>query len=292
MASQFRTIGLIGKYADPGIAGTVRAVAGQLRQRNLTILADEQCRPYLEDAGEPAATRETIAAQADLIVVIGGDGTLLNAARSFADASAPLLGVNLGRLGFLAELSPEQLDGALGAILEGQYQAERRNLLETAIARDGQEIAGSNALNDAVVHKWDMSRMIELETWIEGAFVNTQRSDGLIVATPTGSTAYALSSGGPLVHPELDASLLVPICPHTLSFRPFLVPGHCEIRIRILDGSHANPQLTCDGQVNLGLLSGDEVVVRRKAHPVTLLHPADYDYYQVLRAKLHWATSP
>lgn len=292
MASEFRTIGLIGKHADPGIAATVRSVWEILLQRGMAMLADEQCSRHLGEPPPEPSSREMLAERADLIIVIGGDGTLLNAARSFAASEIPLLGVNLGRLGFLAELSPAQLDDALGRILEGQYQPERRYLLETSIARDGQEIAGSNALNDAVVHKWDMSRMIELETWIDGVFVNTQRSDGLIVATPTGSTAYALSSGGPIVHPELDANLLVPICPHTLSYRPFLVPGQCEIRIRILDGSHANPQLTCDGQVNLGLIAGDEVLVRRKPRPVTLIHPSGYDYYQVLRAKLHWATSP
>ena len=235
--------------------------------------------------------REPLARQCDLAIVVGGDGTLLNAARSLADTGCAVLGVNLGRLGFLVDVSPDEMDMQIDRILGGNFIEEPRTLLHAAVTRDGEPVDESTALNDVIVHKKDIARMIELDTWIDGHFLNRNRSDGLIVATPTGSTAYALSGGGPILHPDLDAITLVPICPHTLSNRPIVINHDSCIEIVIHEAA-LQAQISCDGQVTLTLDPGDRVTVRRHDHDLRLIHPPGHDYFDVLRRKLRWSEQP
>jgi NAD+ kinase len=202
-----------------------------------------------------------------------------------ANFDLPLVGINLGRLGFLVDITPDQIEDRLDQILQGHYNADTRTLLDARL-HGGPEVG--RALNDVVIHKWNTVRMIEFETYIDGRFVNAQRSDGLIVSTPTGSTAYALSGGGPLIHPSMDALLLVPICPHTLSNRPLVVPGDSRIELRLRNLDPEQVRLTCDGQLDLQLTDDAPVVIERSRARIRLLHPRGHDHYGILRAKLGW----
>lgn len=288
MARAFHCIGIIGKFGDPGVGSAIHTLGEYLQNRGLKVLLDEATAELVPEHGFDTAERCEIGKQCDLAIAIGGDGTLLNAARSLANCEVPLLGVNLGRLGFLADISPDQMIERLDEILSGHYLEEQRLLLHTVILRDGQPLDGSDAFNDVVLHKWNASRMIEFDTHIDGHFVNTYRSDGLIVATPTGSTAYALSSDGPILHPTLDVIVLVPICPHTMSNRPVVVDGNSQIEIVVRDITQSGAQLSCDGQINLSIQQGDLIKIYKKHKCVRLIHPASHNYYETLRAKLHW----
>ncbi|HEB98202.1 MAG TPA: NAD(+) kinase [Thiotrichales bacterium] len=288
MSDGFGKIGIIGKYRDPGVGPALEALVDHLRARHREVLLDPSAAEALPADTAPVLERAQLAAAVDLAVVVGGDGTLLNAARSLAESRVPLVGINLGRLGFLADVSPDRMAEQLDPILDGDFLEEDRTLLHARVLRNGQSVSESDALNDVVVHKWDIARMIELEVHVDGHLLNTQRSDGLIVSTPTGSTAYALSGGGPILHPTLKAIELVPICPHSLNNRPFVVGEDAEIEIRLCNGAYTQAQITCDGQVNFGLLPGDLVQIRRKAHPLRLIHPPGYDYYDILRTKFGW----
>ncbi len=287
MSDSFQHIGLIGKYGDPGVAETLQRVAAVLRQRQIRVSLDEATGAMLGQHDIETASRETLAADSDMVIVIGGDGTLLDAARSLARAEVPVLGINLGRLGFLVDVSPVGMEAQLNAILDGDYVSEQRSLLNIQVTRDGAILQESDALNDLVIHKVDIARMLELETHIDGKLLTSLRADGLIVSTPTGSTAYALSGGGPILHPSLDAIVLVPICPHTLSNRPIVVNEESRIQVRLLE-ERTQAQITCDGQVNFDLHTSDKVLIRKAAHSLHLIHPAGHDYYEVLRAKLGW----
>jgi NAD+ kinase len=239
----FRTIGIIGKQGNAaGVGDTLARLNAHLSLRGLGVLLDAESARLL---GQPATAGLPVAvlgSRSDLVVVVGGDGTLLHAARAMAGHQVPLLGINLGRLGFLVDISPDHIESALDAILAGEYETDARALLSAVVVTDSDPQRAYAALNDVVIHKWNTARMIEFETYIDGVFVNAQRSDGLIVATPTGSTAYALSGGGPLVDPALDAILLVPICPHDLSNRPLVVPGGSRIEIRVCGHDHGHVQ--------------------------------------------------
>ncbi|MCP5316093.1 MAG: NAD(+) kinase [Chromatiaceae bacterium] len=287
-ATQFRRIAVIAKpNAADQLKSTLHELQDLLRARGLQLLPDRLSAEVL-GLGEGSSVVE-LARQSDLAVVVGGDGTLLDAARQMADEEVPLLGVNLGRLGFLADVNPRDLRGILNAVLDGHCDEDRRFLLNAQIG-DGPSVL---AFNDVVLHKWNIARMIEFETWIDGRFVYTQRSDGLIVSTPTGSTAYALSGGGPLLTPGLDAIALVPICPHTLSNRPIVV--HADNRIEISVCGHTDPQdvrITCDGAVSLTIEADEKLRIHRHPVPVRLLHPVGYDHFDVLRAKLGWGGMP
>lgn len=290
MHNAFSHIGLIGKQDDRRVAENLRTLYGFFQARGARVTVDAGCAPSLGEVGAIAScSRQEIGAQCDLAVIVGGDGTLLSTARAFADRRLPMVGVNLGRLGFLADVSPHNMLEKMGEILAGSYLFEERALLRVGVERDGAEVWSATAFNEAVLHKWNMARMIELETYIEDRFVNTQRSDGLIIATPTGSTAYALSCGGPIVHPTLNALLLVPISPHTLSHRPVVISGDSAIRVVVSDFNDGQIHLTCDGQVDTALLKGDRVHIHRHAQPIRLVHPLDYDYYEILREKLRWS---
>ena len=286
--SRFQRIALIAKpnVADP-LRQTLQVLQRVLSQRGLGLLPDERSAALLGlGAGMPVSE---LARRCDLAVVVGGDGTLLSAARTMADHEVPLLGVNLGRLGFLVDINPTEVGDTLSAVLDGHYDEDRRFLLSAKV--DGQP--ATLALNDVVLHKWNIARMIEFETWIDGRFVNTQHSDGLIVSTPTGSTAYALSGGGPLLVPGLDAVTLVPICPHTLSNRPIVVHADSDIEISVRGNTDPKDvRITCDGAVNLTLDDGDQLRIRRHPTRVRLLHPVGHDHFNVLRAKLGWGELP
>lgn len=284
---RFRSIGLITKTDDGGhVAETLGVIHRFLLERGLDVSLDRSTDDIL--ASDASVPRREIAAHCDLAIVVGGDGTLLTAARSLADSDIPIVGVNLGRLGFLVDVSPDTMLERLEQILRGDYVDEQRFLLEAEVVRDGHVVQRTVALNDVVLRIKNVVRMIEFESWINGAFVNLQRADGIVVATPTGSTAYALSGGGPILHPSLEALLLLPICPHTLSSRPIVVDAASEIEIRVCELVRETGQVVSDGQANIDVAAGDRLRVRRKERPIRLLHPADYDYYHILREKLHW----
>ena len=291
MSAPFTRVGLIGKANDHQVALTLQTLADHLALRKREILLDAGIAPLLKGSKYRVAERAVLAAECDLAIVVGGDGTLLNAARSLAETEVAVLGVNLGRLGFLVDVSPEDMTGQLDHILDGHYILEQRTLLHARMTRGDEVLSESTALNDVIVHKRDIARMIELDTWIDGHFLNTNRSDGLIVATPTGSTAYALSGGGPVLHPGLNAIALVPICPHTLSNRPIVISDNAIIEI-VLHAGTLEATVSCDGQVSQPLQAGDHVLVRKHAHPLHLLHPPGHDYFAVLRRKLRWSEQP
>jgi len=291
MNTPFERVGLIGKSGDRNVSAALQALTALLERHRLQILLDEGIADMLAGAAYPVVTRDVMAMQCDLAIVVGGDGTLLNAARSLVEPGCAVLGVNLGRLGFLVDVSPEEMDTQLDRILNGEFIEEQRTLLHATVTRKREPVDVSTALNDVTIHKKDIARMIELDTWIDGRFLNRNRSDGLIVATPTGSTAYALSGGGPILHPSLDAITLVPICPHTLSNRPIVINHNSSIEIVIHEGT-LQGQISCDGQINLTLNPGDRVTVRKHDHTLRLVHPPGHDYFDMLRKKLRWSEQP
>jgi NAD+ kinase len=291
MPPLFKRVGLIGKAADRNVAATLRTLIKFLKGHKARILLDEDIADMVAGDSSNVVDRNLLAMKCDLAIVVGGDGTLLNAARSLAEPGVAVLGINLGRLGFLVDVSPEDMTLQLEKIFAGDYTEEERTLLHASVTRNGDPVDDSAALNDVTIHKKDIARMIELDTWINGHFLNTNRSDGLIIATPTGSTAYALSGGGPILHPGLEAFTLVPICPHTLSYRPIVINDDAIIEIVIHEGT-LQAQISCDGQVNLTLDPGDRIRVRRHDHSLRLIHPPGHDYFDILRRKLRWSEQP
>ena len=286
--SRFQCVGLIAKPGDRALVPTLAALRVFLLERGLEVRLAPSAARALE-LEEQAVPKAELARHCDLAVVVGGDGSFLHAARAMAAADIPLVGVNLGRLGFLVDISPDEMFEALDAILQGEYIEDRRFLLEARVEGQPPQLA----LNDVVLHKWNIARMIEFETRINGRFVDRQRSDGIILSTPTGSTAYALSGGGPLLEPSLDAILLVPICPHRLSNRPIVVHGDSRILIRTCgrtDPDHV--RVTCDGQTILELGPGHQLEVSKHPQPIRLFHPKNHDHFDLLRAKLGWGGHP
>ncbi len=292
MTDCFRHIGIIGKPGDPRVRDTVGALADHLMTRGLSVSMDHQTRETLASETCIDHSFEKLGRESDLVIVVGGDGTLLGAARSMAVAGVPLLGINLGRLGFHVDVSPDAMLETIDAVLVGEYEEERRFLLDARIGPDRDSAPSARAFNDVVLHKWNTPRMVEFEIYIDRQFVHTQRSDGLIISTPTGSTAYALSGGGPLLHPDLDALLLVPICPHTLSNRPIVVGGDSRVEVRLCGSDAELARISCDGQEALALNTDDRLFISKYPHPVRLLHPKGHDHYMILRAKLGWGGHP
>jgi NAD+ kinase len=282
----FKTAALIGKYKSPEIAVPLLQLAGFLEKRGVKVLLDRLTASHIGDCPYPVLRLEELGEQADLAIVIGGDGTMLNIARTFAPYDVALVGINQGRLGFLTDISVDTMLETIGTILDGDYITEGRMLLAAEIYSGEERVFDVLAFNDVVLSKGVKGSMIEFEVRIDGQFIYNQRSDGLIVASPTGSTAYALSSGGPIVHPSLDVMALVPVCPHTLSNRPIVIGGACTIEIRVLDA--ADPRAHFDSHSHFELKQGDRIVVRRYAHGISLLHPVGHSYYAMLREKLHW----
>ena len=288
----FESIGLISKPGDEKVADTLERLVEFLERRAVRFVLDRTSAAYLPRGGEFVATREELGNRCDLAIVIGGDGTFLGAARSLAGYEVALLGINLGRLGFLADIMPDEIVARVGEILDERFDEEHRLMIEASVERAGEVAARFDALNEVTAHKAELARLLEFETYIDGRLVYKQRSDGLIVSTPTGSTAYALSGGGPILHPNLDAIVLVPICPHALGSRPLVVHAASEIEIRMEARDNPLAHLTCDGQSSMELAHGDRIRIRRKASAVRLIHPAGHDHYATLRAKLHWAHEP
>ncbi len=288
MNNCFNKIGLIGKYGNPQVAETVRELGMLLQKRGCEIMIEHTTNQLLTIQDLPCASLDEIGRNADLTIIVGGDGTLLAAARTLVEYDIPILGVNLGRLGFLVDISPNDMEERVNEILDGEYEEEHRILLNAQVQHRGSPPSESDAFNDVVIHKWEVARMIETETWVNGRFLNSMRSDGLIVSTPTGSTAYALSGGGPIIEPGVNAILIVPICPHSMSYRPIVVGGDSEIEILVKENMHSHAQVTCDGQINLGLVSGDKILIRKKDKVIRLIHPHQHNHFEILRAKMHW----
>lgn len=286
MKTSFKTIALIGKYKSPEIAEPLLKLAGFLEERGVKVLLDRLTASHIGECPYPVLRLEELGQQADLAIVIGGDGTMLNIARTFAPYDVALIGINQGRLGFLTDISIETMFETIGAILDGKFVAEDRMLLASEIFSGGERVFDVLAFNDVVVSKGVKGSMMEFELRIDGQFIYSQRSDGLIVATPTGSTAYALSSGGPIVHPSLKVMTLVPVCPHTLSNRPIVISSDCTIEI-VVHGAE-DPRAHFDSHSHFDLREGDRIMVRRYPHAMSLLHPVGHSYYGMLREKLNW----
>lgn len=290
--SHFSKIGIISKPDDPAIANTVQSLFEFLRSQEVEIFAESVSTRFINSESLNAYSLDDLASNCDLVIVVGGDGTILHAGHSLIQNEIPLVGINLGRLGFLAEITPEEIENQLAQILAGEYKDSRRSVLQASLIRDGQPIAKCNAINDVVVHAKQMVRMIELESRVNDQYVNTLRADGYIVATPTGSTAYALSGGGPILHPEIDAIALVPICPHTLSNRPIVVDANSRIEILLSEQNRHTALASVDGQIDMDFMPGDTILIEKSKHVLHLVQPMNYDYFDVLRVKLRWSTSP
>ena len=286
MKSAFKTVALIGRYRSPEVAGPLLELAEFLEKRRIKVLIDDLTGSQVKAGRHPALPLDELGEWADLAIVIGGDGTMLNIARAMAPHEVPLVGINQGRLGFLTDISTENMIKTIGAMLEGRYVTEDRMLLDGRVYRGKDRVFEALAFNDVVVSKGPTGSMIELEFRIEGEFIYTQRSDGLIVATPTGSTAYALSCGGPIVHPALSVIAVVPVSPHTLSNWPILISGSSKVEIVVKNA--ADPRAHLDSHSQFDLREGDRVQVRRYPRALRLLHPSGHSYYRMLREKLNW----
>jgi NAD+ kinase len=287
MAFPVRTCALVGRFADPRVAESVAALLPHLRSRGVRVLvADDAELPA--DAAVTRVAESAIGERCDLVIAIGGDGTLLHAARLVARHGVPLVGVNRGRLGFLTDVMPQDMLPWVDAALAGELEADQRPLLTARLNRSGAEVAQSFALNDVVMQKHDTGRTLDFETRIDGTYVNTHDGDGIIVASPTGSTAYALSCFGPIIEPHLPALVIVPICAHTLSDRPIVVAARCVVEVVLLERTDTQANVTCDGALLGALTPADRLEVTTATERVTLLHPPGYDYYRLLRSKLRW----
>ncbi|HXQ64214.1 MAG TPA: NAD(+)/NADH kinase, partial [Steroidobacteraceae bacterium] len=282
MNAPFKTIALIGRFADPLVADAMLSLAEHAATRGVRVVIDAECPVEFRSAVERIAEAE-LSTGAELLVSVGGDGTLLHAARLAHGTHVPLLGINRGRLGFLADVSAAEMLERFEEVLSGRYSRDVRHVLEARIAAPGAPERHARALNDVVLQKWQTGRMLDFETWIDGRYVNTHGGDGLLIATATGSTGYAMSCGGPIVEPNLEALVLVPICPHTLSDRPIVVNARSQIEVRIVAQAPVRAQVTTDGVVLDELQTGARLLVRRADSDVTLLHPPGYDFYRILR---------
>ncbi|WP_404355258.1 NAD(+) kinase [Methylotuvimicrobium sp. KM1] len=289
MHSSFKTIGIIGKASDPGIAETLAILYRYLKQHDYTVIIDRLSAKFITESGVESSAIETIGQRCDLIIAAGGDGTFLSAARAIAQYDIPLVGINLGRLGFLVDISPYELLPKLNNILTGHYSEERRYLLRTKIIRDHRVFNEQTAVNEVVVHRWVTPSMIEIVTHINGVYLNSQRSDGMIVSTPTGSTAYSLSAGGPILHPSLNALVLVPLNPHTLSNRPIVIDDSAEIEISFCQTKQINALVTCDHLEIPEVLISDKILIKKDPKPIRILHPEGHDFFEILRKKLNWS---
>jgi NAD+ kinase len=285
-AGAFPTIGLAGRHATPAIAEPLARLAKFLASRGHRVLVEADTASSTPLAAYPTAPASELGREASLVIVIGGDGTLLSIARKLARFDVPLIGVNQGRLGFLTDVPLSEMETVLAAMLAGAYVEETRTMLHATLTRAAGGSESTEALNDVAVNRGAQGGMIDCAVAVDERFVYTMRADGLIVATPTGSTAYALSAQGPIVDPAVAAFLLVPVAPHALSNRPLVVRDSAVIEIALLGGKDAS--LHCDGQSNFPLAEGDRVVIRRAGHGVRLLHPKDHDHFAMLRRKLHW----
>jgi NAD+ kinase len=289
----FACIGLIGHLHNERATYSLKRLISFLQSQDIRFVLEQETSGLLVDdpmlsSGSLIVDMEALGKLCDLVIVVGGDGSLLRGARTLAKYHVPLLGVNRGRLGFLTDIMPEDIEVKVGEVLSGKYVIEERFLLDMNLKREGEVIASSEALNEVVLHPGQFVHMLQYEIYVDGYFVTTQSSDGIIVSTPTGSTAYSLSGGGPLLHPKLDAIALVPMNPHTLSSRPMVVAGDSHIMIRVGEHSRAIPMISCDGHNHFEMNMGDEIHIAKKPDLLKLLHPAEYNFYERCRTKLGW----
>jgi NAD+ kinase len=296
MALPVRTCALVGRFTDSRVAESAHALLAHLAARQVTVLVSDAA--AMDDAAadivaaSPGALRrvpeEELGRRADLMIAVGGDGTLLYAAGLVARHGVPLLGINRGRLGFLTDVMPQDMFGCVDAALEGRLEADQRPLLAARLRTSGGAVSKALALNDVVLQKLATGRMLDFETRVGGRYVNTHAGDGVVVASATGSTAYALSCGGPIIEPHLDALVMAPICPHTLSDRPIVVSARARIEIELLPRPDTRAQVTCDGSILGEIAPGDRLEIEPAGERITLLHTAGFDYFRLLRSKLHW----
>ncbi|MGB1341169.1 MAG: NAD(+) kinase [Pseudomonadales bacterium] len=285
----YKQVGIFASISGPLVAESLKRVVSVLAARDIQTLVEASELAASSTPSLETATRETICQTADLVIAIGGDGSMLSAARDVAAFGVPLLGINRGKLGFLADVSPDDIETQLNAVLSGESETEAHFLLEGSLDEaDGVAIA--TALNEVTIHSATMARMIEFDLYIDDVFVYKQSSDGLIVSSPTGSTAYALSAGGPIMHPSLDAIVLVPMFPHSLNSRPLVIPGGSELRITLGDKLGAEAKVSFDSQLEFLMHPGESVRVRKHSEPLQLIHPRGQNFYGVCRSKLGWAS--
>lgn len=289
MHASFNTVGVLGRSKQMDLSDVVHQLVDLLQERGVTVLLEDELAEVIDGPCLEIASCDEIGARADLAIVVGGDGSLLSAARTLAQYHTPVIGVNRGRLGFLTDITPDELGEQIPAVLDGQYEEEKRFLLDAEVRRENQVLAVADALNDVVVNSGTSAQMIEIELYINDVFVYRQRADGLIISTPTGSTAYSLSGGGPIMHPTLNAVVLVPMFPHALSSRPIVVDGDSEIRIDILERNRIHPPVTCDGHTTMKAEPGDSVHISKKPGALILLHPVGHSFYASCRDKLRWS---
>ena len=289
-AAPFHRVALVGRHVSPGIAEPLSRLAAFLASRGHDVVIEAETARSTQLAGFPTAPPEALGMRADVAIVVGGDGTMLSIARRLAPLDVPLIGINQGRLGFLTDIPIARMEATLAAMLAGRYVEERRTLLAAEVVRADGTIDAAYALNDVVLNRGGGGTMIDCAVEIDGRFVYTMRADGIIVTTPTGSTAYALSAGGPILDPQVAAFALVPVAPHALTHRPIAVADTATIALTLERGRDA--ALHCDGQAHFALAEGERVTVRRAPHAARFLHPEGHDYFAMLREKLHWSETP
>lgn len=286
---KFKEVGLVARMGSPLVLESLRQVERFLRSLSVEVILEELAAGMLDETDLKVLSLKEMGTHCDLVIAVGGDGNILGAARALSPFGVPLLGINRGRLGFLADVSPEEIELRVGEVLAGDYSIEEHFLLEGAMTVAGQTVVTS-ALNEIIVHSASMAKMIEFDLYIDGAFVYKQHSDGLIVSSPTGSTAYALSAGGPIMHPSLDAMVLVPMFPHTLTSRPLVVPGDSELKIVIGSTFGTDAKVSFDSQLELTMKPGESMLICKKQEKLKLIHPPGHSFYSVCRSKLDWAS--
>ncbi|MCV2885969.1 NAD(+) kinase [Aestuariibacter sp. AA17] len=290
----FNTIGLIGKPGHDGANQSLNAIHHYLLQRGCRVIVEEKVADIIDtqnpDILVEKASLKNIGKAVDLAIVVGGDGNMLGAARVLSRFDVAVVGVNRGNLGFLTDISPDEFESQLDSIFKGDFKTEQRFLLEVEVYREGTCLSQNAAVNEVVLHHGKVAHMMEFEVYIDDHFMFSQRSDGLIVATPTGSTAYSLSGGGPILTPNLDALTLVPMFPHTLSSRPIVVDAKSTVSLKVSSENLDNLQVSCDSHIALTVKPGDEVQIRKSPDRLSLIHPKDYSYFNVLRSKLGWGS--
>jgi NAD+ kinase len=292
--AEFNNIGLVGRPGNAPVVDTLRRLLDFLSGKDLTVFVDDLTAELVSGHGQKQCKRAELSKFCDLVIVVGGDGSMLNVAKIVASDQVPVIGINRGRLGFLTDILPDELEEGITAVLDGSYSVDSRFLLDVVVrpnsSKNSEDHHLGSALNDVVLHPGKAAQMIKFELFVDGIFVYSLDSDGLIVATPTGSTAYALSAGGPIMHPGLNAVVLVPMYPHSLGNRPIVVDGDSEIRIVVSPQETLEPQVSCDGQVLYTASAGDEFIVRKKDVPLKLIHPPEHSFYQACRSKLGWGS--
>ncbi|MEI6896127.1 MAG: NAD(+) kinase [Psychromonas sp.] len=287
-SNEFKSIGLIAKAQHTGAQQTLRSLYDFLKKKGLTVIIDQRVVHQLNEKNIKSDDLVGIGQSCDLAIVIGGDGYMLGAARVLSRFDIAVIGVNRGNLGFLTDLDPDNFEAPLNEVLAGKYLVEKRFLLETQVHSHGHMKSSNTAVNEAVLHPDKIAHMIEFEVYVDDNFMLNQRADGLIISTPTGSTAYSLSGGGPILTPNLDAISLLPMFPHTLNSRPIVIDANSTVRLKVSENNHSEMQISCDSHVNLSVLPGDEVIIRKTKYQLKLVHPKDYNYFHVLQNKLGW----